>query len=134
MKFQITDDPNYVNREEICKQRMAEKRIELEPKIINAVLNCIQNQIDNKHYKVEKLIFEQTVTISVRWMDCISYSELDAMGFNAYSSSAEEEYDAYLRGILTKVVTKINAKYPSWKISFFIDRIFIRCKRKEFEF
>ena len=132
MKFQITDDPNYVNREEICKQRMAEKRIELEPKIINDLLNCIQAKIDNKHYKVEKRIFEQTVRLGIQMP--ISGSEMNDMGFNSYSLDKDIEWYSYKSEIIKKVIAKINAKYPSWKISWVGPHLYITCKRKEFEF
>lgn len=137
MKFQITDDPNYVNREKLCKQRAAEKRIELEPEIINNCLNHIQAQIDNKHYKVEKSIFEQTITIQFSVSQCISSKDKMAMGFNSYSLEQDRrEWFRYASGIMEKVKAKINDKYPSWKIDYWdkTGRLFIRCKKKEFEF
>ena len=136
MKFQITDDPNYVNREKLCKQRAAEKRIELEPEIINNCLNYIQAQIDNKHYKVEKSIFEQKITIRCVVSDCISDKEISAMGFNPDPLAQDRELYRYESEIMEKVIAKINEKYPSWKINYWntTGRLFIRCKKKEFEF
>ena len=136
MKFQITDDPNYVNREKLCKQRAAEKRIELEPEIINNCLNHIQAQIDNKHYKVEKSIFEQKITIQFYVANCISNRDIGAMGFNPDPLAQDRELYRYESEIMEKVIAKINEKYPSWKINYWntTGRLFIRCKKKEFEF
>lgn len=136
MKFQITDDPNYVNREKLCKQRAAEKRIELEPEIINNCLNHIQAQIDNKHYKVEKFIFEQKITIKFSIYECIGKKNIGAMGFNPDELEHNREWYRYASGIMEKVKAKINEKYPSWKIDYWDTSgwLFIRCKKKEFEF
>ena len=108
MKFQITDDPNYVNREEICKQRMAEKRIELEPKIINAFLNCIQARVDNKKYRVDKGFFDQKVTIKLghdEIGECIDSYKQD-IGYGSWGGYSKKN-DVYLHEIMKKVAVFI---------------------------
>ena len=112
MKFQITDDPNYVNREKLCKQRAAEKRIELEPEIINNCLNHIQAQIDNKHYKVEKSIFEQKITIQFYVANCISNRDIGAMGFNPDELEHNREWYRYVSGIMEKVKAHLENNLP----------------------